>query len=111
MVTLKLRQVMRKGSFYSCRAIAENEVHARTYERRFTIEVLDIDHESLGFTIHSVDYVPSGYAESGTRKALGSHVVMYEDTPDVNETAFQVWRTIVKKVDPDYVKFITKGIE
>ena len=106
MVKIKLENMMKKGHTYAYTVTTGNRFYTAVFQRQYFLKVLEIDHESVGAEVSSVDYVPSGYKSSGSDNNFGVHVFTYENLEDINDTGLELWKTVIGKVDPDFLEHV-----
>ena len=98
--------MMQKGNTYTYTVTTGKRCYAAVFQRRYFLKVLEIDHESVGAVVSSVDYVPSGYTRGDSESSFGVHVFEYQNLDDVNDTVLELWRMIIGKFDPDFLEHV-----
>lgn len=107
MVKIKLEDMMKKDHTYAYTVNTGNRFFHSVFERQYFLEVIEIDHDSVGAKVSSVDIVPSGYESNGSNKKYGIHVFTYENLENINDTGFELWKTIIGTVDPDFLEYVS----
>ncbi len=108
MLKIKLTDVLEKGKTYQHQVTTGNTMFTAVFARRYSMHIINIDHDSVAVRLDSVDIVPSGYRSGGSEREFGMHVFPYTNEKDINTTGQKLWTTILTKIDPSFVQYMGK---